>query len=475
MRRRRRRLGPCPRDRAAAAAHPATLPSRRDRRRSEPCPAPCRRADSVGANSGRSDLDGEHLDEHDQGPLRDRVGADRRLAPDGGVGGDGRDRGVLRGAEQGQTGHGVEVGSEQVRLEEGVPVLVARLRERRVVEHAGVENEGVEPAEDLDSACQTLRTLRDLRRRRGRTPPLSSSGDIERRGPDAAREGDRCALGTQPLDDRRADPGRASGDDRTQVSGAATCRIDLHGMAHAVTPGERYEPKSPTEVGPRASRSYASPPASAIRGERVDSEGDCRGQQALRLRRQRASRIDRASAERARAAADPLLHRHRLRAARGDDVQRPAVGSRHRHLRSGCLHDRDVSFTFFSVGYIEMARHVTTAGGIYSYTRTASAASWAGHRGRHRRRLHALLGRASTASRPTSPRRASLDLTGFRHGLAYLRVHPDRTPVHHHVLPRRHHRQDPRPLPAGRAGHPDDLLLRGALPGRGPDGILWRP
>ena len=104
-----------------------------------------------------------------------------------------------------------------------------------------------------------------------------------------------------------------------------------------------------------------------------------------------------------------------------------------------------VAFTLFSVAYIEMARRVTTAGGIYSYmsygfgrivglgAAVAIAAAYI------------LFAAGVNGVTSYFAQTSILDLSGrLRHGLAHLRLLLHRADVPGHLLPRRDRRPDPR-------------------------------
>ena len=135
------------------------------------------RADGVRAHPARAALDGEHLREHDGAPLRDRIRADRRLAPHARVRGDQRDRAQSGTLEQRQGTDGIVERGHHVRLDERVPLLVAGLEQRRIDDRAVVDHEGVEAAERLGRASGSTN-----RRPQGRArPPARTRARAARR------------------------------------------------------------------------------------------------------------------------------------------------------------------------------------------------------------------------------------------------------------------------------------------------------
>ena len=112
----------------------------------------------------------------DQRALRDRVGADRGLDPDAGVGGDRHDRAAAGGAQVRQAGERVAVGRDEVRLEDRVPGLVRSSRR-------------------AEPSCRTPA----LRTTASRPPSSSTASDTERSTSSATvasacdEDGRRCA------------------------------------------------------------------------------------------------------------------------------------------------------------------------------------------------------------------------------------------------------------------------------------------
>ncbi len=97
-----------------------------------------------------------------------------------------------------------------------------------------------------------------------------------------------------------------------------------------------------------------------------------------------------------------------------------------------------IAFTLFSVAYIEMARRVTTAGGIYSYMSYGfGRVIGLGAAICDRRRLHALRRRGQRCDVVLRPDEHPQPVRRLRHGLAHLRLLLHRADVHRHVLPRR--------------------------------------
>ena len=70
---------------------------------------------------------------------------------------------------------------------------------------------------------------------------------------------------------------------------------------------------------------------------------------------------------RARAIRGPVLHRDRRRADRGDAVQHAGRRVGAGYAAPAAFIVATVVLTIFSVGYIEMARRVSAAGGFYSF------------------------------------------------------------------------------------------------------------
>ena len=127
----------------------------------------------------------------------------------------------------------------------------------------------------------------------------------------------------------------------------------------------------------------------------------------------------------------------------------PLSGSGDRHLGTrGVLVGRGSRSRLFSVGYVEMARRKTTAGGFYSYTsygfgRIIGLGTAIGIVGAY------LLFAVGVNGVTTYFANTSIkDLFGLQHGLADLLrdLHP--APVHGHLLPRGDRRPDPRASPS---------------------------
>ena len=233
----------------------------------------------------------------------------------------------------------------------------------------------------------------------GRRPPC---GRRPLAAPDvAARKDDRCALVPKPLDDRRADPGRAPCDDRRKVSEPPHACDYLTERRNAVTHrrAERRLKSSDLDTvrcasffvcgcgesgrggsDPKGGRMEASPttaPASEARGVTGSTE---LARNALGLPQILFCIVTGSAPLAAMMFNDPL-------SGLGIGIAVPAA-----------FWLATISFTFFSVGYVEMARRVTTAGGyLLLHVVRLRPHHRPRHGGRHRRRLHALRGRASTA------------------------------------------------------------------------------
>ena len=180
-------------------------------------------------------------------------------------------------------------------------------------------------------------------------------------------------------------------------------------------------------------------------------------------------REQRARAQRARPAADPLLHRHGLGTARGDVVQRSAVWSRHRHLGAGRLLDGDRRLH----PLLDRLRRDGPKGHdrgrfLLVHVVRVRPRPRTRHGDRHRRRLHALRRRCERRHGLLRPDEHPRSLRRLRHGLADLRVLLHRAHVPGHLLPCRVGGEDPRHRLDRRAGHPDGLRVRRGRKGRRP-------
>ena len=304
-------------------------------------------------------------------PLRDRVRADRRLAPDAGVRGDQRDRPPAGRPQRGRAPTASRTGDARSSRER---VPLARrwsASSGAIDDRPGVEHEGVEPAERLGRAAD--RRVRHRRRiaRVGRHErrPVLARRPLAPRCRVAAGERDRVAIAGQPLDDGGADAGRAARDEHSQrcphgpevwqqqrsegaratwqfeTMSLGTCRPAGRDRSvcrypePAVPPGlhrcSARRPREGSRSGPRTLRErrrrlYARTPAGpepVAGGARRKRTGGAR----WRLRSARTTRVRRrrywgslpAGVERARSSSGALLHRHRRRADRGDAVQQP--------------------------------------------------------------------------------------------------------------------------------------------------------
>ncbi len=117
--------------------------------------------------------------------------------------------------------------------------------------------------------------------------------------------------------------------------------------------------------------------------------------------------------------------------------------------------------------YVEMARRMTTAGGIYSYMaygfgRVVGLGAAVAIAAAYILFAAGVNGVTSYFAQTEHPQ----PLRRLRHGLAHLRVLLHRADVPDHVLPRRDRGEDPRGLPHRRADHPHDLLVRRRREGR---------
>ena len=409
-------------------------------------------------------LHAEHLSEHDQRALRDRVRADRRLGPDAGVGGDRDDRASAGCAQVGQAGERVAVGRDEVRLQDRVPGLVGRLGQRRLRAARPRSGRAASSPPSLATASSTpsaSTSSASVASAWTKTPPVSLRDRAAPRS-SAPGEDDRGALGAQPLDDRLADAGGPSRDERANVPRGGPSRGDYPTLrtppaspASAETPCKSSDSRYRLALSSERPASYGGRRMEAS-GARAEATGGLTGstelaRNALGLPAILFCIVTGSAPLAAMMFNDPL-------SGYGMGIAVPAG-----------FWIATVAFTLFSVAYVEMARRVTTAGGIYSYMsygfgRVVGLGTAVGITAAYILFTAGVNGVTSYFAQTSI-----LDLSGgfdmdWRiYAYCFIALMFLITYFHVEIG-----REDPRHLPDRRADHPHDLLVRRRRAGRRP-------
>ncbi len=272
----------------------------------------------------------------------------------------------------GEAGNRVPVGRHDVHLEDGIPVGVRRLRQRRFVENARVQDERVETTEARDRLVHRAGDVGGGARvglgegraglgRHGGAPRLVPTG-----------EDHSGALGAKPADDCRSD---ARGSARHQGTNVVQAPHRTAIIPPADAPcNPAAEPQYISGLRRKGGRMEA---GNAASGPRPGLAGDTElARNALGLPAILFCIVTGSAPLAAMMFNDPL-------SGYGMGISVPAG-----------FWIATVAFTLFSVAYIEMARRVTTAGGIYSYMSYGFGRDRRPWRGsRDRRRVHPVRGR----------------------------------------------------------------------------------